>query len=253
MPALGYVAAFLLGNIAASFANVCIHRLPLRLSVVRPGSRCPSCRHPLRPRHLVPLVSFLLLKGSCAFCRTDISWRYPVVESLGGLLYVIGYHQFGISVQALAFAVLVPALLIVSFIDVERMIIPDAVTLPGLAVGSAISLLPSSISFPDAVATACLGGGMFLLIVRVYPAGMGAGDAKLVAMIGAFVGWKALLVTIILGAFSGAVFGLTLVVLGLRAYRDPLPFGPFLAAGAIASVLWGKALLSWYAGISFIN
>lgn len=251
MPALGYVAAFLLGNIAASFANVCIHRLPLRQSVVRPGSRCPSCRHPLRPRHLVPLVSFCVLKGRCAFCRNCISWRYPVVESLGGVFYVIGYHQLGLSVQAFAFAGLVTALLIVSFIDAQHMIIPDAVTLPGVAIGSAISLLPSSISFPDAVGSACLGGGIFFLMSRLYPAGMGAGDAKLVAMIGAFVGWKALLVTVILGAFSGAVYGLTLVVLGFRAYRDPLPFGPFLGAGAIASMLWGETFLSWYAGISF--
>ena len=246
MPALGYVAAFVLGNITASFANVCIHRLPLRLSVVSPASQCPSCRHPLRPWHIVPLVSFVVLRGRCAFCQDRISWRYPVAEGLGGVLYLVGYHQLGLSVQAFAYALLVTALLIVSFIDAAHMIIPDAVTLPGIAVGAAISLLPSSIGFTDAIASACLGGGIFFLIARLYPAGMGAGDAKLIAMIGAFVGWQALLVSIILSAFSGAVCGLTLIVSGFRGYRDPLPFGPFLAAGGITSMLWGETLLAWY-------
>ncbi|MDE0206736.1 MAG: A24 family peptidase, partial [Candidatus Tectomicrobia bacterium] len=136
--------------------------------------------------------------------------------------------------------------LVVSFIDAQHMIIPDTVTLPGIAVGVAISLHPSAIGFADAVASACLGGGSFFLAARLYPAGMGAGDAKLVAMIGAFVGWQALLVTIILGAFSGAVTGLALIILGFRRYRDPLPFGPFLAAGAVTSVLWGESFLAWY-------
>ena len=246
MPALGYAVAFLLGNISASFANVCIHRMPLRLSVIRPSSQCPSCRHPLRPWHLVPLVSFVVLRGRCAFCQDRISWRYPVVESLGGLLYLTGYYQFGLSVQAFAFALLVTALLIISFIDAAHLIIPDSVTLPGIAAGAAISLLSPAIGFADAVVTACLGGGIFLLIACLYPAGMGAGDAKLVAMIGAFVGGQALLVTIILSAFSGAVCGLTLVALGFRGYRDPLSFGPFLAAGGITSMLWGETLLAWY-------
>ena len=246
MPSLGYAVAFVLGSIVASFANVCIHRLPLRQCVVYPASRCPSCQHPLRPWHNLPLVSFIALRGRCAFCRVRISWRYPVVESLGGLLYLIGYHQLGLSVNAVAYALLVTALLIVSFIDLAYMIIPDAVTLPGLAVGVAVSLLPSSIGFANAVAGACLGGGIFLLIALIYPAGMGGGDVKLIAMIGAFVGWQAVLVTIILSAFCGAVCGLTLILLGLRGRRDPVPFGPFLAVGGIAAMLWGEALLAWY-------
>lgn len=246
MPALDYVAAFVLGNITASFGNVCIHRLPLRLSVIRPASRCPLCHHPLRPRHLIPLVSFVALRGRCAFCRDRISWRYPVVESLGGVLYLIGYHHLGLSAQAFAFALLAMALLIVSFIDAGHMIIPDAVTLPGIGVGVAVSLYPSTTGFADAVASACVGGGVFFLVARLYPAGMGAGDAKLVGMIGAFVGWQALMVTIVLGAFCGAVCGLALSMLGFRRYRDPLPFGPFLAAGAVTSVLWGEAFLAWY-------
>ena len=246
MPSLGYAVAFVLGSIVASFANVCIHRLPLRQSVVYPASRCPSCQHPLRPWHNLPLISFVALRGRCAFCRVRISWRYPLVESLGGLLYLLGYHQLGLSVNAVAYALLVTALLIVSFIDLAYMIIPDAVTLPGLAVGVAIGLLPSSIGFANAVAGACLGGGIFLLIALIYPAGMGGGDVKLIAMIGAFVGWQAVLVTIILSAFCGAVCGLTLILLGLRGRRDPVPFGPFLAVGGIAAMLWGEALLAWY-------
>jgi leader peptidase (prepilin peptidase)/N-methyltransferase len=246
MPTLGYAVAFVLGSIAASFANVCIHRLPLRQSVVRPASRCTSCQHPLRPWHNLPLVSFVFLRGRCAFCRDGIPWRYPTVEGLGGLLYVIGYHQFGVSAQAFAYAMLVTALLIVSFVDLAHMIIPDAVTLPGIVVGAAIGLLPSSIGFANAVAGACLGGGIFFLITFVYPAGMGGGDVKLIAMIGAFVGWQGVLATIILSAFCGAACGLTLILLGLKERRDPVPFGPFLAIGGTATVLWGEALLAWY-------
>lgn len=246
MPLLVYVAAFVLGNITASFANVCIHRLPVRQSVIYPASRCPSCQHPLRPWHNLPLASFIALRGRCAFCRARISWRYPLVESLGGLLYLIGYHQLGLSVHAFAFALLVTALLIASFIDLAHMIIPDAVTLPGIAVGIAIGLFPSSIGFANAVAGACLGGGIFLLVTLLYPAGMGGGDVKLIAMIGAFVGWQAVLVTIMLSAFCGALSGLTLILLGLRGRRDPVPFGPFLAVGGITAMLWGEALLAWY-------
>ena len=246
MPTLGYVVASVLGSIVASFANVCIHRLPLRQSVVYPASRCPSCQHPLRPWHNLPLVSFVALRGRCAYCRDRISWRYPLVESLGGLLYLIGYHQLGLSVHGFAYALLVAALLIVSFIDLAHMIIPDAVTLPGIGVGIAISLLPSSIGFANAVAGACLGGGIFLLITLLYPAGMGGGDVKLIAMIGAFVGWQAVLAAIILGAFCGAACGLSLILLGLKGRRDPVPFGPFLAVGGIAAMLWGEALLAWY-------
>ena len=246
MPTLGYVAAIVLGSIVASFANVCIHRLPLRQSVVYPASRCPSCQHPLRPWHNLPLVSFVALRGRCAYCQDRISRRYPLVESLGSLLYLIGYHQLGLSAHGFAYALLVAALLIVSFIDLAHMIIPDAVTLPGIVAGIAISLLPSSIGFANAVAGACLGGGIFLLIVFLYPAGMGGGDVKLIAMIGAFVGWQAVLAAIILGAFCGAACGLSLILLGLKGRRDPVPFGPFLAVGGISAMLWGEALLAWY-------
>ena len=243
---LGYVVAFVLGSSAASFANVCIHRLPLRQSVVYPASRCTSCQHPLRPWHNLPIVSFAALRGRCAFCQEPISWRYPLVESLGGLLYLVGYHQLGLSVHAFAYALLVTALLIVAFIDLAHLIIPDAVTLPGIVAGAAIALLPSSIGFANAVAGACLGGGIFFLIALAYPAGMGGGDVKLIAMIGAFVGWQAVLVAIILSAFCGALIGLTLILLGLRGRRDPVPFGPFLAIGGITAMLWGEALLAWY-------
>ena len=244
--ALGYVVAFVLGSIAASFANVCIYRLPLRQSIVSPASRCTACQRSLRPWHNLPIASFVALRGRCAFCQERISWRYLVVESLGGLLYLLGYHQLGLSVPAFAYALLVTALLIVSVIDLTQMIIPDAVTLPGIVAGAAIGLLPSSIGFVNAVVGACLGGGIFLLIALAYPAGMGGGDVKLIAMIGAFVGWQAVLVTIILSAFCGAVSGLTLILLGLKGRRDPVPFGPFLAIGGIAAMLWGEAMLAWY-------
>jgi leader peptidase (prepilin peptidase) / N-methyltransferase len=243
---LEYLFAFIFGTIVGSFANVCIHRLPWRQSLATPGSHCAFCQQPIRPWHNIPLLSYLWLGGRCAYCHVTISWRYPLVELLCGLLYVFLYHHFGLSVESVIFILLATTLLIVSFIDLAHTIVPDAITLPGMLVGLFASLTLTSIGIVDAILGLCLGGGLFLLIALLSRGGMGGGDIKLIAMIGAFLGWQAVLVTILFGALLGALVGLGLIVLKKKGRRDPVPFGPFLALGALIAMVWGHDLLQWY-------
>ena len=233
-----------------SFANVCIHRLPWRQSLVFPGSHCPHCQQAIRPWHNIPLLSYLWLGGRCADCQTTIAWRYPLVEFLCGLLYIFLYHQLGFSVSSLVLALLATALLIVSCIDLEHKIVPDVITLPGILAGILVSLCLTQVGIVNALIGMCLGGGLFFLIAVLSHGGMGGGDIKLVAMIGAFLGWQAVLVTIFLGALSGAMVGVSLMLLKRKGRKDPLPFGPFLAVGALIAIVWGQDLLFWYAHVS---
>jgi leader peptidase (prepilin peptidase)/N-methyltransferase len=246
-----YAVVFMLGLLFGSFANVCIYRLPQRLSIIFPGSHCPSCQEALRPWHNIPLLSYLLLAGQCAMCKTTISPRYPLIELSNGLLYIFLYHQFHVSVQTVVFALLTTALLIVSCIDLTHTIIPDAITLPGIVIGLGTSFWLTPVGVRNAVLGVMLGGGLFLLmailsVVILKREGMGGGDIKLIAMLGAFLGWHAVLVTIFLAAVLGACVGLTLIFLRRKGRRDPLPFGPFLALGALLAMVWGDTILTWY-------
>jgi leader peptidase (prepilin peptidase) / N-methyltransferase len=248
---LDYATVFVFGTLLGSFANVCIYRLPQRLSLVFPGSHCPSCQEALRPWQNIPLLSYVMLRGRCARCQTAISPRYPLVELCNGLLYILLYSQYHLSVQGLVFALLATALLIVSCIDLVHMIIPDVITLPGIVVGMCTSLWLTPVGIGNAVMGVLLGGGLFLLmavlsVVILHREGMGGGDIKLIAMIGTFLGWHAVLVTIFLGAVLGALVGIILMLVGLKERKEPLPFGPFLALGAFLAMVWGDTMLTWY-------
>ena len=246
-----YAVVFILGTLFGSFANVCIYRLPQRLSIIFPGSHCPACQEALRPWHNIPLLSYLLLVGQCARCKTAISLRYPLIELSNGLLYIFLYHQYHLSVQTVVFALLTTALLIVSCIDLAHTIIPDAITLPGTVVGLGTSLWLTPVGLRNAILGVLLGSGLFLLmailsVVMLKREGMGGGDIKLIAMLGAFLGWHAVLVTIFLAAVLGASVGLALILLRRKGRREPLPFGPFLALGALLAMVWGDSILTWY-------
>jgi leader peptidase (prepilin peptidase)/N-methyltransferase len=242
----GHVIAFVFGSLIGSFANVCIHRLPRQQSLVLPPSHCPFCQQQLRSWHNIPLLSYLVLRGRCAFCSTAISVRYPIVECLGGLLYVFLYHQVGFSVHSAVLIVLATALLIVSCIDLQHKIIPDSITLPGIIAGVVASLLLTPVGVVSSILGVVLGGGVFFLVAVISRGGMGGGDIKLIAMIGAFLGWQAVLITIFLGAFTGAVTGLALILLGKKGRKDMVPFGPFLALGALLAMVWEQDMLLWY-------
>ena len=192
-----------------------------------------------------------MLGGRCATCKTAISPHYPLVELGNGLLYVFLYHQYHLSVQSIVFALLATALFIVSCIDIVHTIIPDAITLPGIVVGMCSSLWLTPVGIGNAILGVLLGGGLFLLmavlsVILLKREGMGGGDIKLIAMIGAFLGWQAVLVTIFFGAVLGAFVGIILILLRRQGRKEPLPFGPFLALGALLAMVWGDAILTWY-------
>jgi len=249
------IVAFAVGLIVGSFVNVCIYRLPRQESVVWPGSHCPHCQAPIRWYDNIPLLSFALLAGRCRRCRAPISWRYPLVEFLTAALFVQSVAAFGVSPRALQSLVLGTLLLIVFFVDLDHYIIPNRITYPGTIVGllfAAVSdgRLDWRHAAVAAVTALALGGGFVLVNVLsawiIGQEGMGMGDAKLAAMIGAFLGWPIGAVAILMGVFIGGAFGLGLLALRLKGRREQIPFGPAMAAGALAAMWWGPGLLNWY-------
>jgi leader peptidase (prepilin peptidase)/N-methyltransferase len=246
--------ALLLGLVVGSFANVCIHRLPRRQSVVAPPSRCPSCGALIRARDNVPVVSWLVLRGRCRSCQASISPRYPAVEAANGLLWLALAVLRGPRAQTFVAMALVTALLVLSLIDLEHQLLPDAITLPGVAAGLAASFLPGSPVRPLAALLAAAGGWLaFAAVAKGYQRvrgveGLGQGDWKMAAMLGAFLGWQPLLLTVLLASVAGTLVGLGAVALRGRDLRHALPLGTFLGAAGVATVFFGDALLAWYRG-----
>ncbi len=249
-----YVAAGLFGAMIGSFLNVCIHRLPRHESIIWPPSRCPACSGRIAPYDNIPILGFLWLWGRCRLCRAPISFRYPLVEAANGLGYVWIVWQFGPGWSAVAYALLFSALLVVTFIDLDHQIIPDRITLPGIPLGilCAATVLPAGLF--NSVLGVLLGGGLLWFMAWLSPylfgkEGMGGGDIKLLAMIGAFLGWEPVLLTVLVGAFVGAVTGLSLIALK-RLRRDQyLPFGPFLAFGAVVAMFFFTEIKAWYVSL----
>ncbi|MHB8733603.1 MAG: prepilin peptidase [bacterium] len=235
---------FVFGALFGSFANVLIHRLPRRESIVAPGSRCPTCGVPIRPWDNVPIVSFVVLRGRCRACRARISPRYVIVEIVMGGLMAGLVWQFGLSLAVLRYGVLAFALLVVFFTDLEHQIIPNAVTYPGIAAGVALSAAAGHLA--ASVIAAASAGLVFLILGIVSRGGMGGGDIKLAAMIGAFLGTPAVIVALFLAVALGAAAGLLLLALRLRSRKDMIPFGPAMAAGAMIAVFGSDAIINWY-------
>lgn len=238
-----------LGLALGSFLNVLIARLPVGESVVRPGSRCPHCGAPIRWIRNVPLLSWLALRGRCAECRARIGWQYPVVELATGAIWAGHAALWGPTPRALSGAALLTLLLAIAIVDARHFLIPDELSLGGLGVGFLLSILPGPPSVPESAIGSIVGGGLLWIVAIVGSAAlgreaMGGGDIKLMAMLGAFLGWQGALLTIFLGALLG-----TLVFLPVAWRSDRLvPFGVFLAVGAAAAFYFGDALLGWYFG-----
>jgi len=238
--------AVVLGLIIGSFLNVCIHRIPLNESVLSPASRCPSCRHPVRWRDNIPVISFLLLLGRCRDCGQPISWRYPLVELANGLGYALLVWRFGVGLETVVYALLFSSLLVITFIDLDHQIIPDRITLPGMIIGLVASTLILPLGFLNALVGLLLGGSLFYGVAMASRGGMGGGDIKLIAMIGAFLGWREALLTIFIGALTGSVIGIFLIAFKGKSRKYPVPFGPFLSLGALISLFSGSAIWAWY-------
>ena len=239
-------ACFLFGLVIGSFLNVVIARVPDGRSIMSPPSACPACGGLIRWRDNVPVLSWLWLRARCRNCEAKISWRYPAVELVTAVLFALAARRIGPALDLGAALLLLAALVAITGIDLDHQIIPDVITLPGIAVGAGLAVALHPAAWLDTVLGILVGGGLFLVIILASRGGMGGGDMKLGAMMGAFLGWKLVLLAILLGVFAGGAVAIALLVTGAKGRKDPVPFGPFLALGAAVSLLWGHDLLGWY-------
>ena len=250
--ALTIVSCGVLGLMFGSFANVLVHRLPRGESIVFPGSRCPACGRAIQWRDNIPVLSWLLLRGRCRHCSARIHWRYPLLEAGLAVLWAFLAWHSGPG-EHLAMALILSFLLwTLTWIDVETGLLPNALTFPGIGIGLAFAYADGR--FADAAIGAAAGYAVFWSVAALYRLamhreGMGQGDFKLLAMLGAFFGWQALPFIIFLSSFSGAVIGGLMLLFSGRSLRVELPFGPYLAAAGMLWLVWRDALLAAFAGL----
>ena len=246
-----YVWVFPVGLVVGSFLNVCVYRVPAGQSVISPRSQCPACHTPIAWFDNIPLLSYLWLGRRCRHCQTSISIRYPVIELMNGLGYVGVAATFGYTLAAGVYALFFSALLVVAWIDVDHLIIPDVISLPGIVIGllAAATVLP--IGMVNATIGVLLGGGILWILAILSPylfgkEGLGGGDIKLLAMIGAFLGWQPVLLTLMMASVFGAVVGIGLLVFKVMERGQYIPFGPFLVFGALVALFFHADLVQWY-------
>ncbi len=277
-PGTFFLSVTVLGLIIGSFLNVVVHRLPVmmerdwreqcrdfvtggnpppepdeRYDLVSPGSRCPSCGQRIRPLQNIPLLSYLVLRGRCAACGWRIPLRYPVVELLTGVMSLAVAWKFGLSVQTLAVLLFTWSLIALSFIDLDTQLLPDSITLPMLWAGLAFNLFAVVVPLWDAVVGAICGYGILWIVYQAFrlltgKEGMGFGDFKLLAMLGAWAGWQSLPLTILLSSVLGAIVGVSLMAFKGQSREVPIPFGPYLALAGWVSLIWGDRIIAFYLG-----
>jgi leader peptidase (prepilin peptidase)/N-methyltransferase len=245
---------FVFGAIIGSFLNVCIARLPDGRSIVRPPSHCPKCQSFLAWYDNVPVLSYLFLTGRCRTCRVRISPIYPAVEVLTGALAVALFLRLGPTLAFAGYFAFAAALVVITFIDLDHQIIPDVISLPGIAIGLAFSLVSPLVTPFDAALGVLAGGGTLLAVAWLYKTfrgqeGMGGGDIKLLAMIGAFLGWQSIFVTLFVGSVIGSIIGVVVMLYEGADTKLAIPFGPFLAGGALVYLFWGDRILAFYFGV----
>jgi leader peptidase (prepilin peptidase)/N-methyltransferase len=249
-----YAISFIFGALIGSFLNVCILRIPAGRSIAYPPSHCPRCRAPIRWYDNIPMISYLILMGRCRSCRGPISFRYPLVEFLTALFSLAAMIKFGPSISYLIYLTFVSSLVVITFIDLDHQIIPDVISLPGIPLGFLASFIVPEITYKESLIGIILGGGVLLLIAIGYEyiakmEGMGGGDVKLLAMIGAFLGWKGVLFTVFSGSLIGTVIGVTIMVAKGKDSKYAIPFGPFLSMGALLYLFFGEEIIYWYLGM----
>ncbi len=277
-PVVFYLFIAFLGLVIGSFLNVVVHRVPImmerdwreqcrelfsgdvassepeeRFDLASPGSRCPSCGHLIRPLENIPVLSYVALRGRCSACGWRIPLRYPAVEALTCALSLAVAFQFGVSVQTLAVLLLTWSLVALSFIDLDTQLLPDSITLPMLWAGLAFNLFAVVAPLWDAVVGAICGYGILWIVYQVFrlltgKEGMGFGDFKLLAMLGAWAGWQSLPLTILLSSVLGAIVGISLMAFKGQGREVPIPFGPYLALAGWISVMWGDRIIALYLG-----
>ncbi len=248
---------FILGLCVGSFLNVCIYRLPASKSIITPRSHCPGCGNTLKIYDNIPVLSYLCLRGKCRFCDKHIPPRYMIVELLTGLFALCVILRFGITLEAAVFFIFIATLIVITFIDIDHLIIPDIISLPGIPLFFLAAVSLTTLSWKDSALGILAGGGSLYLVAQIYymirkKIGMGMGDAKLLAMIGAMIGWKGIIFTIYTGSAAGTLAGIAVIIHNRKKdFKTPIPFGPFLVIGAITYIFFGQDIINWYYGITF--
>lgn len=250
-PLIVPVFVFLFGLCIGSFLNVCIYRIPISKSIVHPPSACPQCGYQIQFYDNIPVFSYLLLGGRCRQCRASISIRYPLIEILSGLAALSVYFKFGLTAQAPVYYLFIAVLLVITLIDIDHRIIPNVISLPGIPVFFAASFATPAVTYIDSLLGILAGGGSLFLVAWGYnlitkKEGMGGGDIKLLAMIGALLGWKGVFFTIFVSSAVGTLVGLGVMIYTRSNMKLAVPFGPFLSIGAVSYIFFGPALIYWY-------
>jgi leader peptidase (prepilin peptidase)/N-methyltransferase len=243
---LGLLAAVLLGLVVGSFLNVVISRLPEGRSLWAPRSACPRCGVPIAWYDNIPVVSFAVLRRRCRACGMPISWQYPTVEILTAVGFALSWRAFGPRAEFVTAAIVLSALIAITVIDLRHQIIPDLITLPGIVTGVVVNLASQRVPWLESILGIAVGGGLFFVIIVASRGGMGGGDMKLGAMLGAFLGWKVVLFSVFVAVLLGGVLAIGLLASGRRGRKDPIPFGPFLAAGGAVGLFCGERIVAWY-------
>ena len=268
-----------MGLIIGSFLNVCILRIPAGLSVVRPSSRCPKCHAEIKPYDNIPVLSWLILGGKCRGCKTTISPMYPAIEFLTGVLFVVCYLLFGESLATAKWSMLSALLVVLTATDIRERILPDVVNLSGFVIGILFSffMVPTDgaslwlsnlmfefppprpvLSVVDALLGAAVGAGLLWIVGEGYfklrgKEGMGLGDVKMMGMVGAFLGVKRTLLTVLFGSLLGSVIGIVIISVSRKGRDYELPFGAFLGLGALLVIYFGTPLLNWYQSLLYVH
>lgn len=252
---------FIAGLCFGSFLNVCIYRIPLEQSILFPPSGCPKCKNRLSPRDMIPVLSYIFLKGKCRNCKEPISIQYPIVELLTAVIWLVIYLRYGFTVETAGLIFLFTILIPVFFIDLKHMIIPNGLVLTGLIGGAAVfayhvfvkpfELYESSLWYTPLIGMFSASGFLFFvaiigLIIYKNDGAMGMGDVKIFMPIGLFFGWKLALLTLFLSVLLGGITSIILLILKIKGRKSAIPFGPFIIAAALFAALFGNRFLSWY-------
>lgn len=249
-----FLLSFIFGAIVGSFLNVCIFRIPAGKSIAFPPSNCPKCQTPIMWYDNIPVISYLVLTGKCRKCGEHISFRYPVVELLTALLSLAAFIKFGPTLPYFIYFAFIASLVVITFIDLDHQIIPDVISLPGIPLGFLASFILPEITYKESLIGILAGGGILFVVASGYELlakkeGMGGGDIKLLAMVGAFLGWKGVLFTIFSGSLIGTIIGVALMVAQGRDSKYAIPFGPFLSMGALMYLFFGEQIIYLYLGM----
>ncbi len=236
----------LLGMCIGSFLNVVIYRLPRGESILWGRSRCPACGHGLAWYDLLPVVSFILLRGRCRTCGARISWLYPGVELLTGLLFLVLFWRFGVTAALTKYLFLSAVLIAATFIDLQHYLIPDSLVITALVGGIVLGTATGDVGAISALVGAAASGGFLFLVAVLSGGGMGGGDIKLAFVTGLFLGWPLAQLGLFIGICLGGVLAVVLLAFRIKGRKDPIPFGPFIALGSIIALLWGNGIIGWY-------